>query len=156
MNDDTPHRGSNGPLAETRASLDRMPITFRADRMTYWREHAWLAAFAMAIGMGVLWIMDNPDIWTGAVGGLFAVAVRALYLASDEVNAEWVLTDTDISGPANRRVRLNDIEKLRSLGSAVQIITRSGDKHLMKYMADRPRIMAEIETARRQSEEPSG
>ena len=30
------------------------PITFRADRATYWRDHAWLAALAMAVGMGVL------------------------------------------------------------------------------------------------------
>jgi hypothetical protein len=162
MNDDTQHRGDQGRLPEDTEAPEgqpvanpssghrdpaQMPITFRADRMTYWREHAWLAAIAMTIGMGVLWFMDNPDIWTGAVGGLFAVAVRAFYLASDEVKAEWVLSDTTITGPENRRISLADIEKLRSLGSAVQIVTRSGDKHLMKYMADRPRIMAEIEAA---------
>ena len=122
-------------------------VTFRADKATYWREHAWIAAAAMAIGMGALWAMGNPDIWTGAVGALAAVAVRAFYLASDEARAEWVLTATDITGPENRHVRLTEIEKLRTLGSAVQIITRSGDKHMMKYMADRPRVVAEIEAA---------
>jgi hypothetical protein len=123
------------------------PITFRADRATYWREHAWIAAVAMALGMGVLWAMGNPHVWTGAVGGLFAVAVRAFYLASDEASAEWVLTDTELKGPENRRVRLAEIDKLRTLGSAVQVITRSGDKHLLKYLADRPRVVAEIEAA---------
>lgn len=121
---------------------------FKADRATYWREHAWLAALAMAIGMGVLWAMGNPHVWTGAIGGLAAVAVRAFYLASDEATAEWVLTETEVKGPDNRRVRLAEIEKLRTLGSAVQIITRSGDKHLMKYLADRPAVVAEIERAR--------
>ena len=90
------------------------PITFRADRATYWREHAWIAAVAMALGMGVLWAMGNPHVWTGAVGGLFAVAVRAFYLASDEASAEWVLTETELKGPENRRVRLAEIDKLRS------------------------------------------
>lgn len=120
---------------------------FRADRATYWRDHAWIAALAMAAGMGVLWIMENPHVWTGAVGGLFAVAVRAFYLSSDEATAEWVMTATDLSGPDNRRVRLAEIDRLRTLGSAVQIITRSGDKHMMKYLADRPRVVAEIEAA---------
>ena len=120
---------------------------FRADRATYWRDHAWIAALAMAAGMGVLWIMENPHVWTGAVGGLFAVAVRAFYLSSDEATAEWVMTATDLSGPDNRHVRLAEIDRLRTLGSAVQIITRSGDKHMMKYLADRPRVVAEIEAA---------
>ena len=30
---------------------------------------------AMALGMGVLWYMGNPHVWTGAIGGLAAVAV---------------------------------------------------------------------------------
>lgn len=126
---------------------DTVLARFAADRATYWRDHAWLAALAMAVGMGVLWIMDNPHIWTGAIGGLFAVAVRAFYLASDEATAVWVLTETELKGPEGRRVRLAEIDKLRTLGSAVQIITRSGDKHLMKYLADRPAVVARIEDA---------
>lgn len=120
---------------------------FRADRATYWRAHAWLAALAMAAGMGVLWIMDNPYIWTGAVGGLFAIAVRAFYLASDEARAEWVLTGTEIIGPENRRIPLAEIARVRTLGGAVQIITHSGDKHLMKYMPDARATAATISAA---------
>ena len=131
----------------TDAPEDIVLARFTADRMTYWRDHAWLAALAMAVGMGVLWIMENPHIWTGAIGGLFAVAVRAFYLASDEATAVWVLTETELKGPEGRRVRLAEIDKLRTLGSAVQIITRSGDKHLMKYLANRPAVVAEIERA---------
>ncbi len=123
------------------------PITFRADKATYWREHAWIAAAAMAIGMAVLWFMGNPHIWTGAVGGLFAIGVRAFYLASDEATAEWVLGEETISGPQGRSIPLDQIDQLKSLGSAVQIITKSGDKHLMKYMANRPDVVARIEAA---------
>ena len=35
----------------------------------------------MAAGMAILWAMGNPHVWTGAIGGLLAIAVRALYLA---------------------------------------------------------------------------
>ncbi|WP_438362817.1 hypothetical protein [Nioella halotolerans] len=131
------------------APEDAEPVVarFNANRATYWRDHAWLAAIAMALGMAVLWVMGNPHVWTGAIGGLFAVAVRAFYLASDEATAEWVLTETALKGPGGRHVRLADIDKLRTLGSAVQIVTRTGDKHLLKYVADRPAVVARIERA---------
>lgn len=144
---DIPATQAGGGTRKDPQPMTQTTQSFRADRMTYWRDHAWMAALAVAIGMGVLWAMGNPYVWTGAIGGLAAVAVRAFYLASDEANAEWVLTDTDLIGPDNRRVPLAEIDRLRSLGSAVQIITRSGDKHLMKYLADRPRVVAEIEAA---------
>jgi len=121
--------------------------SFRPDRATYWRDHAWLAAAAMAIGMAVLWAMGNPHVWTGAVGGLAAVAVRAGYVASDELAARWDLTDRRLLGPQTRAVRLGEIATLRRLGSAVQVVTRTGDKHLIKYQADGAATRARIERA---------
>jgi len=121
--------------------------SFRPDRATYWRDHAWLAAAAMAIGMAVLWAMGNPHVWTGAVGGLAAVAVRAGYVASDELGARWDLTDRRLLGPQTRAVRLGEIATLRRLGSAVQVVTRAGDKHLIKYQADGAATRARIERA---------
>ena len=119
---------------------------FRADRATYIRDHAWMAAIAMGAGMAILWFMDNPDLWTGAVGGLAAIGIRGWYLASEELGHEWVLTDTHLSGPGERRVRLADVKALNRILSAVQIVTHSGDKHLMKYQGDKAdtirRIMA--------------
>ncbi len=111
--------------------------SFHADRGTYWRDHAWLAAAAMAVGMVALWFLGNPHVWTGAVGGLAAIAVRAGYLASDELKARWDLTDRRLLGPLSKDVALSDIAELRVLGSAVQIVTKGGDKHLMKYQSDR-------------------
>ncbi|MEZ5676431.1 MAG: hypothetical protein R3D81_14770 [Thalassovita sp.] len=116
-----------------------------ADRSTYWRDHAWLAAIAMAVGMAILWGMGNPHVWTGAVGGLAAIAVRAFYVASDELQARWDLTNQRLLGPQGRAVRLSEIKQIRSLGSAIQIVTLSGDKHLLKYLADKPATRAAIQ-----------
>ncbi|MFO7759550.1 MAG: hypothetical protein R6V26_13935 [Roseovarius sp.] len=120
---------------------------FHPDRTTYWRDHAWLAVGAMALGMGVLWAMGNPHVWTGAVGGLAAIGVRAFYVASDELQARWDLTDRRLLGPQTRAVRLSEIATVRRLGSAVQVVTASGDKHLIKYQADGPATRARIERA---------
>lgn len=122
--------------------------SFHPDRGAYWRDHAWLAVGAMAIGMVILWAMGNPHVWTGAVGGLAAVAVRAFYVASDEMQARWDLTDRRLLGPQTRAVFLKDIQTIRTLGTAVQIVTLSGDKHLLKYQADRDATRQRIETAK--------
>jgi hypothetical protein len=53
-------------------------------------------------GMAILWAMGNPHVWTGAIGGLAAIAVRALYLASDETRMEWHLTNRAFSARAPR------------------------------------------------------
>ena len=124
---------------------------FRADRRTYWRDHAWMAAGAMALGMVVLAAMGNPHVWTGAVGGLAAIAVRAFYLASEAMDAEWRLTDARLLGPGFTAgpviIALDDIAAVRGFGSAVQVVTRAGDKHLLKYMADRRHVEARIASA---------
>lgn len=129
------------------AEDERVVAQFHPDRATYWRDHAWLAAGAMALGMGALWVVGNPHLWTGAVGGLAAIAVRAFYVASDELQARWDLTDRRLLGPQTRAVRLSEIAKVRRLGSAVQVVTSAGDKHLIKYQADGTVTRARIERA---------
>lgn len=126
---------------------ERVIASFHPDRQTYWRDHAWLAAGAMALGMGALWAAGNPHVWTGAVGGLAAIAVRAFYVASDELTARWDLTDRRLLGPQTRAVRLSEIATVRGLGSAVQVVTATGDKHLIKYQADRTATQARIRAA---------
>lgn len=126
---------------------ERVVQSFRPDRYAYWRDHAWMAAGAMALGMAILWAVGNPHVWTGAVGGLAAIAIRAGYLASDEMKARWDLTDRRLLGPLGKQAWLRDIAQVRVLGSAVQIFTQGGDKHLMKYQADRDATQAQIEAA---------
>ena len=118
--------------------------SFPADRAAYVREHAWMAALAMAAGMVVLWAIGNPHIWTGAVGGLAAIAVRGVYVASDEMQVRWDLTNMRLLGPQTREARLGQIKDVRILWNNVQVITHSGDKHLLKYQADRDATKAAI------------
>ncbi|NBD28738.1 MAG: hypothetical protein GVY31_01700 [Alphaproteobacteria bacterium] len=124
---------------------EKVRTSFRADRMTYWRHMAWMAAVAMLAGMAVLWAIGNPHVWTGAVGGLAAIALRGWYVFSDEMGVRWDLTDRRLLGPAGRDIALRDIETARRLGSAVQVVTRGGDKHLIKYQADAAAVMAELQ-----------
>ncbi len=122
--------------------------SFRADRMTYIRASAWLAAGAMAFGMLVLWLMGNPYVWTGAVGGLAAIAVRTAYLMSEELATRWDLTNRRVLGPGTKSIRLDDVKDLKTLGSVVQIVTHSGDKHLIKFQADTAATIATISAAK--------
>lgn len=119
------------------AGGERVLESFPADRATYVRDHAAMAAVAMAGGMIVLWLLGNPYLWTGAVGGLAAIAVRGFYLASEDLSARWDLTDRRLLGPMGRIVPLASIAQIRALGSAVQIVTTGGDKHLIKYQANK-------------------
>ncbi|EPX76724.1 hypothetical protein [Salipiger mucosus] len=136
-----------GPGATPRA-------TFAPDRDTYVRSHVTLAALAMAGAMLVLWLAGVPHVWTGAVGGLAAVAVRGWYLMDEELAHTWELTDAGLHGPALRYVALEDIAKLRSIGSAVQIVTRGGDKHLIKFQPDPAATVARIEAHRPAGDAP--
>lgn len=127
--------------------MSKRETVFRADRATYIRANTWLAALAMAGAMAVLWLIGNAHVWTGAVAGLAAIGARAWYVASEELAAEWVLSGETLSGPGERRVPLAQIATVRSMGSFVQVITRGGDKHLIKYQPDPAATTAEIEAA---------
>lgn len=132
------------PLADGEEVL----TSFRADRVTYLRANAWLAAGAMAAGMGVLWLLGNPHVWTGAVGGLLAVAVRSFYLMSEEMSVRWDLTNERLLGPQTRAIRLGEIKALNRLGAMVQVVTLAGDKHLIKYQSSPANTIAQINAAR--------
>ncbi|SDE24858.1 hypothetical protein [Ruegeria marina] len=119
---------------------------FPADRQAYIRNHTWMAAIAMAGAMAVLWAMGNPYVWTGAPAGLAAIALRGWYLASEELAVVWEISDGVLSG-AGRRVPLSQIETVRTMGSYVQVITKGGDKHLIKHQADPAATRAAIERA---------
>lgn len=133
--------------AAPREEGERILVSFASDRRTYIRDHAWMAVIAMAGGMALLWAIGNPHAWTGAVGGLAAIVVRGAYLASDELAMRWDLTDRRLLGPGGRVVRLTHIKTVRGLGSAVQVVTKGGDKHLIKYQANRAGVEARLRAA---------
>ncbi|MCV6586682.1 MAG: hypothetical protein OIF47_14215 [Marinibacterium sp.] len=120
--------------------------TFRPDRGAYLRSHTWMAALAMALAMLVLWLIGNPYVWTGAPAGLLAIGVRGWYLASEELAVRWQIADDVLAG-AGVRIPLGQIDKINTLGSMVQVVTRDGHKHLIKYQADPAATVAAIKKA---------
>lgn len=97
--------------------------------------------------MLILWIMDNPHVWTGAVAGLAAIALRGWYMASEELAAVWEIKDDHLTGPLERRIALSNIAEVRGLFGYVQIVTHTGDKHLIKYQSDPESTIAKIKGA---------
>ena len=123
-------------------------IEFKPDMSTYIRAHAVMTLFAMAAGMVILWVLGNPHIWTGAIGGLAAVALRGWYMADEVMDEVWVLNRTGLKGPYERQASLDDIAKLRIIAGSVQIVTKSGLKHLIKYQPDPKAVIDTINAAR--------
>lgn len=121
---------------------------FTADPATYWRNHLILAVVGGALAGAVLMAMGNADPWVGPVAALLAIGVRAWYLASEALNDRWRLTDRRLIGPGGRVVPLSSLAAARPFFGDVQLVTRGGDKHLMKYLADARTVIAEIERAR--------
>lgn len=122
---------------------------FPADRATYFRAHLRMAAIFMGAAMGLLWLLDNPDVWAGGIAALAAIALRGWYLKSEELELCWRIEEGDLLGPGTLRLPLADIEEVRALGSFVQVITTSGDKYLIQYQADPAATIAAIERAKR-------
>ena len=127
--------------------MSRTETVFRADRATYIRTQAWLAALAMAGAMAVLWLLGNPYVWTGAVAGLAAIGLRGWYLASEELTNEWVLAGRELRLPNGSTVPLSEIETLNTMMSYVQVVTKGGDKHLIKHQSNPAATCAALETA---------
>jgi hypothetical protein len=123
---------------------DRVRARFTPDRAIYLRDHILMAIAASAAIAALLWALGNADIWVAFVAAPLAIAVRGVYLASEELAVVWELTDTSLNGPG-RTLPLAEIATVRTLGSAAQVITRAGEKHLMKYMADPKAVAARIE-----------
>jgi hypothetical protein len=121
---------------------------FRADRGAYWRTHLILAVLAGAAAGVVLVAVGNPHPWVGPVAALLAVGARAAYLASEALSDRWVLTERRLLGPGGQAVALPALTQVRPFFGAVQLVTRGGDKHLMKYLADAPAVVAAIDRAR--------
>lgn len=120
----------------------------RPDPATYWRDHAAMAAAAAVAGLVILLLVRPEHWWVGPVAAVLAIALRGTYLASDTLRQVWILTPTRLIGPGARVVSLASLTTVRRLLGDVQVITASGDKHLMKHVADAPAVVAAILDAR--------
>ncbi len=127
---------------------EKVLTELRSDRARYWRDHAMLALLGMAGAGAVLWLLGSDHVAIGSLGAVLALGVRGLYLASEQFKSVWVLTDRRLVLPGGRSVMLLEIETVRKLMGDMQIITRAGDKHLIKHIADPDAAVALIEQAR--------
>lgn len=135
-----PILGGEAPLQSGETLLHE----FRPDPAAYWRGHGILALLGGLVAGLVLIALGNPYPWTGPVAAVPAIALRAAWLRSEVMAQRWRLTDRRLLGPGLRSIPLDDIATARRFLGDVQIVTRSGDKHLMKYMADASGVAATL------------
>jgi len=137
------------PMPDTSNTNNEQPLlTISADRNAYNREHLVLLMIGAAGMYWILYLIGNPHPWTGIVGAVFAIFVRWIYVASEAMDVVWNLSKTHLTGPAERSIPLATIKNARTLFSAVQVITHSGDKYMLKYLADTEGTIKEILKAR--------
>jgi hypothetical protein len=132
-------------------SDDDMILEIIADRKAYNKEHLVLLMIGAAAMYWILWIIGNPHPWTGIVGAIFAIFIRWIYVASEAMDVVWTLSETHLSGPAERKIPLASIKGARTLFSAVQVITHTGDKYMLKYLADTDATVNAILSAKARS-----
>ena len=110
--------------------------TFRADRGVYLRNMlSLMAVLGVLAGLVLIW-MGNPDPWVGPLAAILGLGVRGWYLSSEALAAEWRLTDRRLLGPAGQVIARADLAAPRKVFGDVAVITRSGEKFLIKYPAD--------------------
>lgn len=119
-----------------------------ADKASYWRSHGIMAVLGGFVAGVALVAIGNPTPWVGPVAAVAAMGARGWYLASEALAAHWRLTDQRLQGPGGRTVSLAQIKLARPFLGDVQVVTKSGDKHLMKYLANQASVVAAIEAAR--------
>jgi hypothetical protein len=137
--------------AESAPQLDpgeTVVAELRSDRGRYWRDHAILALVGMAGAGAVLWLIGSEHAAIGALGAVLALAVRGAYLAREQLSMRWLVTDRRLILPSGGAVMLLEIETLRKLLGDLQIVTRAGDKHLVKHLADADAARATIAQAK--------
>ena len=140
-----PDRSDRDPVLEPG---EKVLAELRSDRGRYWRDHAVLALVGMALAGIVLWLIGSEHAGIGAVGAVLALAVRGAYLAGEQLKMRWMVTDRRVILPSGGAVMLLEIETLRKLMGDLQIVTRSGDKYLIKHLADADAAIATIDKAK--------
>lgn len=120
----------------------------RSDRARYWRDHGVMAVLGMAVVGVVLFAIGNENVAIGALGAVLAIGARGAYLASEQFAQRWWLTSRRIILPGARAINLAEMETARKLLGDVQLVTRGGDKHLIKHVAEPDTLVAELLAAR--------
>jgi len=120
---------------------------FSGDKAVYIRVHIIMALSGAVLISGGLMLAGNPDWWVGIVGSFAGIAMRGYYIADEQLGFVWTLTETHLNTPNERAIALGEIETVRSLLGSVQVVTRGGEKFLIKYQARPEAVIAKIQHA---------
>lgn len=116
----------------------------RADKGVFWRDHGVMAALGMVGAMLVLTVVGSDHVAIGALGAVLALGARGAWLYSEQMRFFWVLSNMRLVGPGGRVANLLEIETVRRLFGDIQIITTSGDKHMIKHVFNAEAVVTEI------------
>ena len=100
------------------------------------------------VGALLLIWLGNPYPVAGPFGAVLAIGARAAYLASEALTETWRLTTRRLIGPGGRSIPLARLPEARPFFGSVQITTTTGDRHLIKYLADPAATASRIEARR--------
>lgn len=128
---------------------ERVVAEFRADRLAYWRSHLILAVVLGTAAGLILILLGNPYPVAGPFGAVLAIGARAAFLAPEALGDVWRLTDRRLLGPGARAIPLAQLASAKVFLGAVQITTSTGDRHLIKYLADPAAAATRIMESRR-------
>lgn len=122
---------------------------FLPDPRRYWVDHLVLGGLGGVLASAVLiWLGKLDQVAVAVVAIIVGMALRAAYFRSEVFARRWQLTDRRLIGPQGKQVMLLEIETVRSLMGDVQIVTKSGDKHLIRHQASSAPVVAMIEAAK--------
>lgn len=147
---DTVHNYRPGPDSEQ--PLDEGEVVqaeFLADRRRYWYDHAVLGGIgAVLVTVVLIWMGKTDQIGIAIAAIALGMMARAAYFRSEAFARRWRLTQKRLIGPQGRAVMLLEIKAVRRLMGDVQIVTKMGDKHLIKHLSDAEAVVNAIEAAR--------
>ncbi len=109
---------------------------FPPSKATYIKEHVMLAALGSVALSAVLFWVGNPHPWTGIVGSVLAIGARGAYAMNEQLGMVWKLTPDRLIDPHDNVIALAEVQDAKHILSALQVITRTGEKYLIKYQDD--------------------
>ena len=140
------------PGAESELALEpgeKVSQVFLPDLRRYWMDHMVLGGLGAVLVSAVLvWLGKLDQIPVAIVAILIGMAARAAWFRSEAFARRWQLTDRRLIGPQGKQAMLLEIERVRSLIGDVQIVTKAGDKHLIRHLAEAAPVVAAIEAAK--------
>lgn len=128
---------------------ERVEAEFLADHRRYWYDHAVLGGIgAVLVAVVLIWMGKTDQIAIAVAAIALGMMARGAYFRSEAFARRWRLTQKRLIGPQGRAIMLLEIKAVRRLMGDVQIVTKMGDKHLIRHLADAGSVVKAIEAAR--------